>query len=71
MSLASTGRTLTAVVLVLVLLAFTLAGPRLRRHQRDARGRPGPVADARADAWSPACHAAMALGMAVMLVLLL
>ncbi|MEU1628065.1 DUF5134 domain-containing protein [Streptomyces sp. NPDC020096] len=71
--LAGTGRKLTTAVLALVLLAFTLR--RLARAFDAASatpgGGPGPVADARADAWSPACHAAMALGMAVMFVLLL
>ncbi|MGY5044218.1 DUF5134 domain-containing protein [Streptomyces sp. 900105755] len=73
MSLASIGRKLTAAVLALVLLAFTLRW--LARVFDAARatpaGGPGPVADVRADAWSPACHAAMALGMAVMFALLL
>ncbi|MFF3332633.1 DUF5134 domain-containing protein [Streptomyces sp. NPDC002888] len=73
MSLAGTGRTLTAVVLALVLLAFTLCWLARAFDATSATpaGGPGPVADARADAWSPACHAAMALGMAAMLVPLL
>ncbi|MFJ8023707.1 DUF5134 domain-containing protein [Streptomyces sp. NPDC096311] len=73
MSLVGTGRKLTAAVLALVLLAFTLRW--LARAFDAARALPatgpGPVADIRADAWSPACHAAMALGMALMFVLLL
>ncbi|MFG2466205.1 DUF5134 domain-containing protein [Streptomyces canus] len=73
MSLVGTGRKLAAGVLALVLLAFALRW--LARAFDAARvvptGSPGPAADVRADALGPACHAAMALGMAVMFALLL
>ncbi|MFJ8490458.1 DUF5134 domain-containing protein [Streptomyces sp. NPDC094038] len=73
MSLAGTGRKLAAGALALVLLAFALR--RLARAFDAARalpaGGPEPVVGVRADALSPACHGAMALGMAVMFALLL
>lgn len=73
MSLIGTGRKLAAGLLALVLLAFALRW--LARAFDAARampaGVPEPAAGIRADALSPACHAAMALGMAVMFVLLL
>ncbi|MFF3656601.1 DUF5134 domain-containing protein [Streptomyces olivochromogenes] len=73
MSLVGTGRKLAAGLLALVLLAFALCW--LARAFDAARampaGGPEPVAGIRADALSPACHAAMALGMAVIFVLLL
>ncbi|MEH0430354.1 DUF5134 domain-containing protein [Streptomyces stelliscabiei] len=73
MSLAGTGRKLAAGLLALLLLAFALRW--LARAFDAARvvqtGGPEPVTDVRADPLSPACHAAMALGMAVMFALLL
>ncbi|MFJ3895390.1 DUF5134 domain-containing protein [Streptomyces sp. NPDC090083] len=73
MSLVGTGRKATAGVLALVLLAFALSW--LARAFDAARiepaGAPGEAPTVQADALSPACHAAMALGMAVMFVLLL
>jgi len=73
MSLVGTGPKLAAGLLAVVLLAFALRW--LTRAFDAARlvpaGSPGPAADVRADALAPACHAAMALGMAVMFALLL
>ncbi|MFJ9351059.1 DUF5134 domain-containing protein [Streptomyces sp. NPDC101237] len=73
MSLAGAGRKLAAGLLALVLLAFALRW--LARAFDAARampaGGPEPVVGVRADAVSPACHGAMALGMAVMFALLL
>lgn len=75
MSLVGTGPKLTAGILALILLAFALRW--LIRAFDAARAvptggpEPGTAADIRADALSPACHAAMALGMAVIFVLLL
>ncbi|MGA4902355.1 DUF5134 domain-containing protein [Streptomyces griseoincarnatus] len=77
MSLSGTVPVVTAVVLAVVLGAFGLAW--LSRaldgaRGRQADGRPregGPVVDAGPlDVLAPACHAAMALGMAVMFAVL-
>ncbi|MEU7088893.1 DUF5134 domain-containing protein [Streptomyces achromogenes] len=76
MSLAGTGPRTVAGLLALVLavlgvvwLARAFDHARLRQPVV-AAGAPVPVADAAFAALEPACHAAMALGMAVMFVLL-
>lgn len=73
MSLVGTGRKVAAGVLALILLGLALSW--LARAFDAARAVPAGGAESlvgvRADAWSPACHGAMALGMALMFALLL
>ncbi|MGW7427030.1 DUF5134 domain-containing protein [Streptomyces sp. NPDC054813] len=72
-SLVGTGRKLAAGLPALVLLAFGLrwlarAFDAARAMSAGPAGGPEPVAGIRADALYPACHTAMALGIAVMFV---
>ncbi|MFI1727849.1 DUF5134 domain-containing protein [Streptomyces acidicola] len=72
-SLAGTGRKLTAAVLALVLLAFTLRwlARAFGARQRDARGRAGAGGGRPGRCVVAGLPRAMALGLAVMFVLLL